>query len=197
MIVLWILLALLLFLLLLPLGAAVEYSEEGFAAWIKAGPVRIKVFPTEPDKKMKKKPPKDQKAAEGEQPPKKGGKLALVKAALPLLKPALAGAKRRVVIRELELLVTWAAADPADAAIGYGYANSALGMLWALIDTNFKVKKSRLGCQVDFNAQSPTVYLKAALSTNLWQLLTLALPLLIRFYRSYQAQQANNTKKEA
>lgn len=199
MIVLLVILALLLAVLFLSLGVLAEYSEKGFIAWLKAGPVRVQVFPAKADKKKKEKPPKDQKSAEGEdeQPPKKGGKLELVKAALPLIKPTLAGVKRRLVIRDLELFVTWAAASPADAAIGYGYANGALGMLWALLDANFKVKKSRLGCQVDFDTQSPTVYLKAQISTNLWQLLTLALPLLIRFYRNYRAQQAEITKKEA
>lgn len=197
MIVLCVILALLLLVLLLPLGVVVEYQAEGFAAWLKVGPVRRKVYPAKPGKE---KPPKKEPASDEAEGQKKGGKLELVKAALPLVKPALAGVKRRVTIRELELFVTWAAAGPADAAVGYGYANSALGILWAVLDENFKVKKSRLGCQVDFNTQSPTVYLKAHISTNLWQLLTLALPLLIRFYRNYQvqkAQQAEKTKKEA
>lgn len=201
MTVLWIVLAILVILLLLPLGVVAEYREEGFAVWLKVGPVKRKVFPVQPDKaKKKKKPPKEEPVSEAAEPEKKGGKLELVKAALPLVKPALAGVKRRLTIRNLELFVTWAAASPADAAIGYGYANGALGMLWALIDQNFKVKKSRLGCQVDFNVQSPTVYLKAHLTANLWQLLTLALPLLIRFYRNYQVQkakQAEKMKKEA
>lgn len=192
MIIFLVILAILLALMLLPLGVAILYEESGLAAWIKVGPIPFQIFPrSEKAKPKKKAPPKEDKAE------KKGGKLELVKAALPLIKPTLAGVKRRLVIRDLELLVTWAAANPADAAIGYGYANAALGMLWAVIDENFKVKKSRLGTRVDFDTQSPTVYLKATVTTNLWRLLTLILPLSLRFYQNYKVQQAKKTKKEA
>lgn len=192
MIVLWILLALLLVLLLIPLGVVLLYQEAGLLVWVKGGFLRFQVYPQrEKEKDAKKEPP------EAETKEKKGGRLELVKAALPLIRPALAGVKRRLTIRDLELLVTWAAANPADAAIGYGYANSALGILWAVVDENFKVKRSRLGCQVDFDLTSPTVYAKANLTMNLWQILTLALPLLVRFYKNYKAQQAKITKKEA
>lgn len=205
MTVLLVLLAVLILLALLPLGVEVLYKGDGLFVRAKAGPIWLKLYPSAPDKeKKKKKKPKKEPEPEPEEaapdeaePAKKGGKLELVKAALPLLRPALAGVKRRLTIRDLELLVTWAAANPADTAVGYGYANSALGILWAVVDENFKVKRSRLGCQVDFNITSPTVYAKAVLTMNLWQVLTLALPLLIRFYKNYKAQQAKITKKEA
>lgn len=203
--VLLIVLAVLLVLLFLPFGAAIRYSQEGLAVWVKVWLLRFQILPAKEKKvKKKKRGKKPKEKAPREEGPaeerKKGGSLELVRAALPLVKPALAGLKRRLTVDDLELQVTWAAGDPADAAIGYGCANAALGTLWSILDQNLKVKKSRLGCAVDFDSSSPSVYLNAALSLNLWKTLTLAVPLLIRFPRAYRrvkGPQSETTKKEA
>ena len=209
--VLLIVLAILLVLLLIPFGGAVRYDQEGFMAWVKVLFFRFRVFPAKKKKDetpKEKKPPKkkgkakkDEKAEEdGKKKEKKGGVLDLVWAALPLIKPALVGVKKQLTIDELELFVTWRSNDPADAAIGYGRANAALGALWALVDSNFKVKKSRLGCNVDFDGGSPTVYLDASLSLNLWKVLTLVIPLGIRFLCNYtrlKKARDDKMKKEA
>lgn len=222
--VLLIVLAVLLILLLLPFGAVARYDERGVMAWVKVLFFRFQVFPAKREKKAGKEKKKAEKAQENKAPQakpkeekpkedatapkeetakeekKKGGTLELIRAALPLVKPALAGLKKRLTIDDLELHVTWGAQNPADAAVGYGYANAALGTLWAVVDESFKVKKSRLGCDVDFDQTRPTVYANAALSINLWKTLTLVLPLLIRFYRNYTRLKKagdKNTKKEA
>lgn len=206
-----IVLLILLVLLLIPFGAVVRYDREGFAAFVKVLFLHFQVYPA-PEKKGKE---KQQEKAPGGQPPspqeekkdepKKGGALELVRAALPLIKPALVGLKKRLTIDRLDLHVTWAGTDPADVAMGYGCANAALGTLWAVIDRNFKVKKSNLGTSVDFDAPSPTVYLNATATLNLWKALTLVLPLLVRFLRNYSRLKAetqkpvpdDKTKKEA
>lgn len=203
--ILLIVLLLLLLLSLLPLGVRLRYSQEGFVARVTAGPIQFQVYPakkkrkeSKPSKPIKEKPP------DTEAHPK-GGTLELVRAALPLIRPALAGVKRRLTIRDLELQVTWGAADPADAAIGYGCANAVLGMLWAVLDENFKVKQSRLGCSVDFDTATPVVYLSAALTMRLGQIVTLGVPLLVRFFRETvrikrskaQKTAPENRKKEA
>lgn len=188
---------------LLPLGVRVKYSEEGFFAFVRLWFIRWQVFPAKA-KKTKEKPPKKPKGEKATektaQEAKAGGKLDLVRAALPLVKPALVGVKKRLTIRELELFVTWAAGDPADAAMGYGYAQAALGTLWAVADQNFKVKKSRLGCSVNFDAPSPTVYADAALTVRLGQVVTLVIPLIVRFLSNsarVKRETAEKTKKEA
>lgn len=195
-----ILLIILLFFLLLalvPLGVQVRYDQDGFFAFAKVWFVRLQVYPAKP-KRKKDKPPKKprERPPEAEEHPK-GGALDLVRAALPLVKPALAGVKKRLTIQDLELHVAWAAANPADAAMGYGSANAALGMLWAVIDQNFKVKKSRLGCSVNFDAPSPTVYLNAALTMRLGQIVTLGVPLLVKFLcNSVRIKRWKNKKAE-
>ena len=208
--VLLIVLLVLLALFLLPFGAVARYDQEGFRVWVKVLPFRFLVFP------RKKKPKKEKRAKAEEQPPagteeapseeskppeaaeekppekaeekpkKKGGALDLV--------------KKRLTIDDLELFVTWRSDDPADAAIGYGRANAALGALWAVLDSNFKVKKSRLGCAVDFGDGKSEVYLNAAASLNLWKTLTLVAPLLVKFLRNYtrlKRVRDDNMKKEA
>lgn len=205
--VLLIVLLVLLILLLLPFGGAARYDQDGFAAWVKVLCFRFKVFPREKGKKKAKKkekaPPQEDAGSQDEaeaEKQKKGGALDLVRATLPLVGPALAGVKKRLTIDELELFVTWRSDDPADAAIGYGRASAALGALWALVDENFKVKKSRLGCRADFDGGKSEVYASAALSLNLWKTLTLGVPLLVRFLRNYtrlKRARDDKTKKEA
>lgn len=190
---------------LLPLGVRVRYDEGGFFAFVKLWFVRLQVFPRKKKKQKKpkrpKKPKKEEKRPDEEETPpkKKGGGLDMLQGALPLIKPALAGIKKRLTIRDLELHVTWSAADPADAAIGYGYAQAALGMLWAVVDQNFKVKKSRLGCSVDFDQTSPSVYADAVLTLRLGQAVTLVLPLAIRFLlnTSRVKRERRKNRKEA
>ena len=203
----------LLALLLLPFGAWVRYDQEGFVAFVKVLFLRFQVYPA-PEKKKDEEKKQEQRPSEVQPPhsaeekkeaPKKGGKLELVRSALPLVKPALVGLKKRLSVNQLDLHVTWAGSDPADVAMGYGCANAALGTLWAVIDQNFKVKKSDLGVSVDFDAPSPTVYLNATVTLNLWKALTLVLPLLVRFLRNYSRLKRekgptvpdNKTKKEA
>ena len=159
------------------------------------------------EKKLrKKKPRKGESPAQGgqdnaEQPPRKGGSLAVVQACLPLLKPALEGIRKRLTVRRLKLHVVWAAADPADAAMGYGAANAALGILWPVFYQNFKIRDHALGIDVDFDAVEPTVYAEADLKMTVFQILTLALPLFVRFYQNYRSDNAAPTgetvKKEA
>ncbi len=82
--------------------------------------------------------------------------------------------------------MVWAAADPADAALTYGYANAALGTLWPLFYQNFKIRKHSLGIDVDFDAAEPTVYANVDLTMNVFQILTLVLPLGIKFIKIYR-----------
>lgn len=192
----------LLLLLLLPLGLRARYDEDGLWAALKLGPVLIQLFPSakETGGKRKKKPKKD-RPKQAEDHPKKGGPLALVKACLPLVRPTLEKVRRRLTVRHLTLHVVWAATDPADAALGYGAANAALGVLWPIFFQTFKVRDYALGVDVDFDATEPTLYAKGDVTMTVFQLLTLALPLLFQFLKIYRsvnaAPKGETVKKEA
>lgn len=202
MIPLLIVLLVLLFLLLLPLGVRVRYDEDGLFAWLKIGPVLIRLFPPKAEKKPKKeKKPKEDKPKQADDHPKRGGPLALIKGCLPLIRPTLEGIRKRLTIKHLTLHVIWAAPDPADAAMGYGAANAALGVLWPVFYQNFKIRDYALGVDVDFDAVEPALYAKADLTMTVFRLLTLALPLLFKFIKIYRAVNAapkgEPVKKEA
>ncbi len=192
---------------LLPLGVRARYDRDGVFLQARLWLFRVRLLPAKAkgEKKAKRrkarakpKPPKPE--AEERPPDKKGGALDPVRAALPLIRPALSGLRRRLTIRDLELHVTWSAADPADAAIGYGRAQAALGALQAVVEEGFRVRRSRLGCSVDFEQTSPTVYADATLTIRLGQVVTLVLPLLIRFLANFsriRRERTKNNRKEA
>ena len=71
----WILLAILIFILILPLGVRVNYDEDGAVVSILAGPIPIQIFPVkkkEKPKKQKEEPkqpsPEETSVPESEEP---------------------------------------------------------------------------------------------------------------------------------
>lgn len=176
----------LLLIALLPLGVLLRYDESGFTLFLKVFLFKFQLFPSKKEKKPKSEQPKRDKPPQADDHPKKGGSLALVKACLPLVEPALQGIRRRLTIRRLTLRVVWASDDPADAAAGYGYASAALGTIWPVLSQSFRIRAHSLDVDVDFDAAAPTVYVFASLTMNVFQLFTLALPLLIKFIKIYR-----------
>lgn len=187
------------------LGGEAEYSSAGFFVKVRAGWFRFRVFPLKGEKKEK--PAKPQKAKPSahktgkpkEAPePRKGGSLELIKRLLPLACEAAGELKRKIRIDRLYLDLTVASADAAGTAMAYGYANMALGMLWPLIEQNFEVKDPKLHTGVDFTAQSPAVYLNAAFSARLGQLVSFGLRFGWKALRIYLQSRGNKkTQKEA
>lgn len=174
------------------LGGMVEYSAQGLLLKLRFGAFWFQIFPL---KKRKEKKPSKKKKEKKEKPPgekreepetKKGGPLALVKQYLPLVGEAAGGMKRRITIDKLYLDYTAASQEAAGAAMAFGYANMAVGVLWPVFEQNFVVKDHRFRTDVDFSAQSPTVYLNAALSIRIGQIVSLAFRLLWVFFRLYR-----------
>lgn len=195
---------LILFLLgLIRVGGGAEYSAQGLTAWLKVGPFSIKVFPLK-EKKWKKeeKPPSKAGKAQPkpekptEEKPKRGGTLTQVREFLPLICQAAGTLKRRIRIDRLNLDLTLAGKeDAAAAAMGFGCSNAAVGMILALFEQNFDVREHRIRTAVDFNADSPKIYVYAVISARLGQLVSFALRFGWKFLLAYQ--KTKNSKKEA
>lgn len=187
--------ALVLFLLsMIRLGAAVEFSGSGLMVRIKAGALQFTVFPRKSgrqkrEKKSAKSQKEKKKPEEGEASAK-GGALALVQEFLPLAADAAGRVKRTIRIDRFYLDLTMAAGDPALAAMGFGGANAVLGMLWPPIEQNFNVKDWRLRTAVDFQLQAPVVWLQAAATLSVGQIVSLGAHLGIRAVRILRARQA-------
>ncbi len=202
--VLLVLLLLLFLLSLIRVGGVVEYSADGLTVKARVGAFRFQVLPG----RKKEKPPKEKAAPKkkkgseaakaGAKPeedkPKAGGPLRLVKAALPLVGEAAGALKRRIRIDRLLLRLTLAGAeDAAGAAMNYGYANMLIGMIWPIFAYNFEVKDYHLHTAVDFQAREPTVWLRAAFSARVGQVVSFALRFGIKFFKSYQREKKRET----
>lgn len=199
-------------------GVGAEYGQEGLSVRAKVGLLKIKVFPR-PKKAKKEKKPKGKKksnpgAAPGRQavsPQKpeqkkpeeqpKGGKLELAKAFLPLAVEAAGCFWRRLTVDELELCLTVGGPDPADAAMLYGQANAALAALWQPLTQAFHVKDGRTQIRIDFDAQSVTLYGRAALSLKLGQIIHLGIyfgwKALMRFLQYRKQEKAKQQHRKA
>lgn len=186
------------------IGGEVEYAQTGVTAQVRVGSWKKKIYPAEqkPEKKEKKvkKTPEQEAAAEPKQE-KRGGKLSLFRELLPIALEAAGELKRKIRIDLLTLHLTWASDNPASTAMGYGAANAAVGMIYPVLDQNFKIKKSDVGIALDFERVEPEIYANAAISLTIGQVLALVLHYGIKAILVYMNQREKpsrtNKKKEA
>lgn len=159
---------------LVRVGGVTEYSEEGTVVKLRVGLFRFMLYPV---KEKKEKPKREKKrATKPKEPPveeavteKTGGTLSLIRSFLPLVCEAAGRLRRKIRIDELVLHLTWATADPAMTAMGFGAGNAALGMIWPLLDHNFNIRKRDVGVAADFDRTEPILYLRAAFSMTIGQ----------------------------
>jgi len=159
------------------IGAQVEYCEQGLFVRVRAGAVLIPVFPlkAKKEKKKKPKPVKPAKQAAAPEPKgKKGGLLKLAMKFIPLVLDTVKKFRRKLRVDRLDMNLVVCAPDPADAALRYGQANALMGCLWQPITQAFHVKDGHAHVAVDFDAQTPTIYILASLSLTIAQTLRLA-----------------------
>lgn len=179
----WIILAAVLAVLflisLIRLGGRATFGPEGFGVVIIVGPARIKLLPTKPNDTTKPAKPKKEKkkkekpaATKGDKGQEKPGTLGRILQLLPTVAEAAGALKRRIRIDKLVLTAVWGAEDAASAAIGYGRANALLGMIWPLIDNNFKVKDCDFRVDVDYGRTAPEFTADAAITMTVGQLLS-------------------------
>lgn len=163
------------------LGAAVDYTAQGLRVRIKAGPLRIQAYPRPP--RSEKPQRRKKKKKEPDKPKEKASPLAQLRQYLPLITDAAGRLKRKIRIDSFTLEFTAAASDPASAALMFGGANAAVGMIWPLVEQNFNVKDRDIRTRVDFAAGRPEIALSAAATLTAAQAISLALRLVLRFLK--------------
>ena len=182
----WILLAILVLLAILPLGASVLYDEDGPRVSVVAGPVKFQVFPMKKKPKKAKKAkkeasprkPKKQKASDDAQKPfpkpKTGGSwtdfLPLVQVALELLNDL----RRKLRVNELKLHMTMAGDDPCDLAVNYGRMNASLAALIAQLERVLVIQKRDVHIDCDFTANETVILARLDLTITLGRILSIA-----------------------
>ena len=185
--VLGIIILALLLISLIRIGGTAEYGEAGILVRARLGFIRFTVYPRK--KKAKKKPAKEKKpereqSGPGEAPPSKpGGLFSTVKEFLPLVADAAGQFKRKIRVDSLCLDFTAAAPDPVAAAMAFGGANAALGMIWPIFENNFNIQDRRIRTEVDFNRREPVIYVFASFSLTIGQAVVLGIRLCARFLK--------------
>ena len=165
-----IVLAVLVLLALIPLGAHVRYDAEGAFVWIVAGPVRIRLLPKKAkkpkkDRKKKKKkgdkPGKPEEEKPGEKKEKRpvGG---LIRDFMPFVRlglDLLGCFFRKLRIPILTLHVGFGGTDdPAGAAVNYGRAWSAIGAIMQPVRAGTRIGKENISCSCDFTRGDMRVF---------------------------------------
>ena len=170
--------------MLLPVGGSVVYDENGAVVKILVGAIRIQVLPrTKPaksknDKKPKQAKPKKEKKKSEEVPAeaaaKKGGKLPMLLDFVQLGIRFLGSFRRKLLIRELKLYVTYGGDDPAKAAVSYGNSCAAAHGILPLLHQIFHIRKQDVRLIFDETSDTMKIYAQAALSIRIGQVLALA-----------------------
>jgi len=173
MFALYIIIAILVLIALLRFGIIAEYSADGLVATAKAGPLSIRVYPSEekPEKAEKKALKKARKEKKAKKKPveKKPGGLKSFRDMLPSIKKALSRLKRRMLVKKLTIRYIAAGEDAAKTAMSYGAANAVFGLVTHVLENNFRIKRSDLQAFVDFQAEEQSIYVKVYVSLAVWE----------------------------
>ena len=174
MIALCIVLAVLVLILILPVGVDAAYIDSAFSLKAKAGPARIGILPKKerPDKPEKKKKPKEQKEApEGKEHPKLKIGLADIKELLGFALKALGRFQRALSIDVFMLHMVSGAEDPYDAVMQFGYLNAGLSALSPLFHKVVKIRKEDIRTAVDLELKRPLIEARLAATLQIWEIL--------------------------
>ena len=194
LIVIGCILAFLLILALLRVGAEAEYSEEGFALILRAGPVHLQILPAQKREKREK---KRRKKAKKEKPQRKktGGSLEMVLKAVPAIKEFLSRFVHKLTINDLTVYFVSASNDPYKAAMNFGYVSAAAGIIVPILENSFKIKNRDIRTDVSFDMAEPYIYLNAAASIAIWEVFYCAW-VVVRFALSYFVKQNRKAVNE-
>lgn len=174
----------------LPLGVSVAYDAAGLLVRVIAGPVRLTLIPAK--KKAKKKKTREKKPKKASAPakavpnePAKGGSL---KAFIPLIQIALDmmdAFRRKLRVNRLEAKIVLAGDDPADLAINYGRAWTALGNLWPRLESFLVIQKRSVEVQCDFTADETLITARLDVTITLGRILAVSVVYGIRAIKEF------------
>lgn len=193
-----IVLAVIILLAILPLGASAIYDREGAEVRLIAGLIRFQIFPKKkkasPKKEKAKKPKKakDKEESKSQSPAtaektenKQGGSirdfLPLVRVGLDMLNDL----RRKLRVNRLEVNLVMAGDDPCDLAVNYGRAWTAIGNLMPQLERFFVIKKRDVQVNCDFTQNETTVYARLDITITLGRLISLAVRYGYRALREY------------
>ena len=157
-------LAVLCLLACLPLGFSAVYRQSQSVVWLLIGPLKFQVYPGK-----KKKTKTEKTKGKSEQQSKKGGSYRDFLPVIRTIAEFLQEFRRKIRIRELELIVCLGGDDPADLAITYGRGWALLGNLMPQLERLFVIKKRNLEVECDFTSQETQIYARLDATISLFR----------------------------
>lgn len=205
----------------IPVGIDAEQNEAGLRLDAKIWMFRIQILPKKPKKPKKKKEkeksemPAAAEPAQSAEPQKKKPKFSLkgngdglrlgldsLLKLLGYLRDLLGGVRRKLRVKELTIHVCFDGRDPAKAAIQYGRAWAAIGVLTPALEQVFVIKKRDISPILDYNNRGMELDGHLFLTISVGRLLVLALRfvrrtlvLALRTWLGYKTIQKNKTKQ--
>lgn len=189
---LWLLIvfALLALLLCTRLKVVGRFGEDGGSVTIGFGYVTLFAVPgkqrTKKAKtaKTKAETPKKNKKAKAEQESQKGGPVPAFRDLTGIIATLPGKLRRRLCVDELTLWYLSAAEDPAKAALAFGGANAAAGLLLKPLEEVFRIRRRDIRTAVSFTETKPTVYACLRLSLSLFTILELGGTALFLYWKA-------------
>ena len=174
MIVLAVILSLLVVLALVPVGIRVQYEDGAALVQAAIGPVRITIYPRGPVNERKRVRKQDKlrrkqaklRAKAAARPPKQNApkqrKKSSVSERRPILElvfDLLRHMPRKLLLRELTMVVTYGGEDAAKTAIGYGRAWAVIGAVIPALENCFLIKNRKIEARLDYGQDKLSVFL--------------------------------------
>ena len=174
----------------IPVGVDAAYQSGSVLLSAKIGVLKLQLLPQKPKKAAKPKKelkPKSKKAGKtdmltpSEPSPKKAKFFSLPGGFDGILQLAslacrvLGDLRRKLRVEELMLHLTLASDDPADAALHYGQAWAAIGMLTPMLERLFVIKKRDICPILDYNKEQMSVDVHLILTITIGRVLALGL----------------------
>jgi hypothetical protein len=166
------LIALLLLVLLLPVGVRIRYNQEGVKLWYVIGPVRLLHKAKEDKKKTKKKDDGlNIRKMLGMSDHEADSVWEKFRTDLQLIFSLFGYLRPKIKIQYLELKLNLAGGSPGTLAMAYGGAWAAIGGFLPVLEEAFILKKRDLDVTCDFNGDATTLEAKLNLTIGLGRLL--------------------------
>ena len=175
----------------IPVGVDARYMENELSLRLKIGLLKMQVLPAKPKKAAPKKKKKTAKRAAASQKPEKPKKkasmpkltLSDILALVNLACDTLGDLRRKLRVEVLTLHVVLGGDDPAKAAMQYGGAWAAIGMLNPKLDQLFVIKKRDIQPILDYNEKEMSISAQLALTITIGRALSLGLKAGARFLK--------------
>lgn len=189
-----ILLILLIFFLVLPLGVFAEYDAAGLRVRLIVGLFRIRIYPRKKHgKKQKKRESNERFDGTKSTDKKSGGSFEAFMSALQLVLDILKDLHKKIRINNLVFSLNLAGDDPCDLSVNYGRCCAALGAVTPQIERLFHIKKRQLEVQCDYTADRPTVAAQVDITLPVYKFILLCCFHGMRMLKKYR-EYINKTK---